>query len=164
MERVHTYRTRTEWTGNRGAGTDRYDAYDRAFEIRSDGRPPLLGSADPAFRGDPARWNPEELLVASLSSCHMLWYLHLCAVNRIRVVAYADAAEGRMREAPAGDGRFEEIVLHPRVVIASGDPARAHALHDEAHAKCFIAASVSFSVRYLPEIALREAGADPISL
>ena len=155
MERVHTYRAWMEWTGNRGPGTERYDAYDRAFAVRSQGKPTLFGSSDPGFRGDSSRWNPEELLVASLSSCHMLWYLHLCAVNQIRVVEYEDRAEGRMREDPTGGGRFEEVRLRPRAVIAGGDAARARALHDDAHRKCFIAASVNFPVVHEPEVIIR---------
>ena len=109
------------------------------------GRPPIAGSSDPAFRGDPERWNPELLLVAALSQCHLLSYLHRCAVNGVTVTAYSDRAAGVMREADDGGGRFEEVVLRP-VVTAE----RAEALHREASERCFIAASVNFPVRHEP--------------
>ena len=110
------------------------------------GRPDVQGSSDPAFRGDATRWNPEDLLVASLSSCHMLWYLHLCAQAKITVLAYRDDATGTMVE-DEGGGRFTAAVLKPVVTIAAGgDVARAEALHEDAHRLCFIANSVSFPV------------------
>ena len=117
------------------------------------GRPQLPGSSDPAFRGDASRWNPEDLLVASLSSCHMLWYLHLCAQARLSVLAYVDDAVGTMVETPDGSGRFAEVVLRPVVTLATeGDALRATALHDEAHHMCFIANSVNFPVRVEPTV------------
>jgi organic hydroperoxide reductase OsmC/OhrA len=117
------------------------------------GRPDLQGSSDPAFRGDAARWNPEDLLVASLSSCHMLWYLHLCAQAKITVLAYRDDATGTMVEDGGGGGRFTAVVLKPVVTIAQGgDPARAAALHGDAHRFCFISNSVNFPVEIEPEV------------
>ena len=117
------------------------------------GRPDLQGSSDPAFRGDAARWNPEDLLVASLSSCHMLWYLHLCAQAKITVLAYRDDATGTMVEVEGGGGRFTAVVLKPVVTIAAGgDVARAKALHEDAHRLCFIANSVNFPVGIEPEV------------
>lgn len=117
------------------------------------GRPDLQGSSDPAFRGDAARWNPEDLLVASLSSCHMLWYLHLCAQAKITVLAYRDDASGTMVEDEGGGGRFTAAVLKPVVTIAAGgDVARAKALHEEAHRLCFIANSVNFPVTIEAEV------------
>jgi organic hydroperoxide reductase OsmC/OhrA len=111
------------------------------------GKALILGSSDPAFRGDGTRWNPEELLVASLSSCHQLWYLHLCADAGVVVVAYVDEAVGVMEEASDGGGQFVSVTLRPRVVIASGgDLEKAHSLHEAAHEKCFIARSVQFPV------------------
>tara|TARA_R110002020_G_scaffold27268_2_gene87991 strand:- start:116 stop:592 length:477 start_codon:yes stop_codon:yes gene_type:complete len=143
----HHYAIRLEWTGNRGQGTANYRAYSRDHVISADGKAMIDGSADPAFRGDPARWNPEEMLLASLSACHQLWYLHLCAVAGVVVTAYADAAEGEMREAADGGGEFVRAVLRPKVTLAAGsDPDKAMALHHEAHAKCFIARSVNFPV------------------
>ncbi|HEX5993957.1 MAG TPA: OsmC family protein [Jiangellales bacterium] len=149
MSRVHTYEVATTWTGARGRGTADYRAYDRLYDTISPGRPPIHGSSDPAFRGDPHRWNPELLLVAALSQCHLLWYLHLCAVNGVVVVDYHDSAQGSMSEDDSGGGRFTDVLLHPVVTVAAPDMVeRAEALHPEASAKCFIASSVSFTVRH----------------
>ena len=154
MTREHRYRLEVAWTGNRGAGTSGYRSYGREHEIRAPGKPVLSGSSAPAFRGDPARWNPEELLVASLSACHMLWYLHLCADAGVVVTGYADGAEGIMIEPKAGTARFERVILRPRVTLAPGaDAARARALHGDAHRRCFIANSVNFAVEHAPEFA-----------
>jgi len=154
MPKTHSYAVTVEWNGNTGTGTSDYRSYERRYEISAGpAKPPIPGSSDPAFRGDPARWNPEELLVASLSACHKLWYLHLCAVAGVVVVAYVDHAEGVMEEAPDGSGRFVRVVLHPRVTVAAGsDLTKARQLHDEAHAMCFIAKSVNFPVEHAPEI------------
>ena len=153
-EREHQYRVTTTWTGNLGAGTSDYRAYSRNHEIKILGkRAPIPGSSDRAFRGDPARYTPEELLVASLSTCHMLWFLHLCADAAIVVIEYEDAATGTMAEHPDGSGEFTRVVLHPRVVIT--DPARipdATSLHPRAHDLCFIARSVNFPVNHEPVI------------
>lgn len=149
MNRTHTYEIATTWTGDRGHGTTDYRAYDRSYDTVSPGRPLLTGSADPAFRGDPRQWNPELLLVASLSQCHLLWYLHLCAVNDVVVVDYRDAAHGTMREDDTGAARFTDVLLRPVVTVTDVDMVeRATALHVEANARCFIAASVSFPVRH----------------
>jgi organic hydroperoxide reductase OsmC/OhrA len=157
--KTHTYRTAVEWTGNQGTGTSGYKAYSRAHEISVPGtdKPPIPGSSDPAFRGDPARWNPEDLLVASLSACHKLWYLHLCALAGVIVTAYRDEATGRMEETASGAGWFTEVTLHPVVTItASSDAAKARELHETAHAMCFIANSVKFPVRCEPGIHFQE--------
>lgn len=144
----HTYTSRVEWTGNRGEGTRSYRGYERAHRVTVPGKPPIPGSSDPAFRGDPARYNPEELLVASLSACHMLWYLHLCAESGIVVTGYVDDATGTMTEEPGTGGRFVEVVLHPVVAVLRGaDLALAGDLHERAHRLCFIANSVNFPVR-----------------
>lgn len=151
MPKTHRYEVSVTWTGNTGTGTSSYRAFERAHEIRAEGKPPIAGSSDPAFRGDPARWNPEELLVASLSECHMLWFLHLCAAAGIVVTAYTDDPLGTMVETADGGGRFEEVVLRPRVTL--DDPARAdeaEGLHARAHELCFIANSVNFPVRHEP--------------
>ncbi len=142
----HHYELQLEWTGNDGEGTRSYKTYRRDHTITFAGKPPLPGSSDPGFRGDPSRYNPEELLVGSLSACHMLWYLHLCAVNKITVMDYRDAASGVMRENDDGSGEFVRVVLKPEIKIASGDQARAQELHHEAHRLCFIARSVNFPV------------------
>lgn len=150
----HTYDLEILWTGNDGEGTRTYSSYRRDHEIRAAGRPVLAGSSDPAFRGDITRYNPEQLLVAALSGCHLLWYLHLCAVNGIIVHAYRDDAHGEMTENADGSGQFTRVVLRPHVNI-SGDPGKAHALHAEAHGHCFIARSVNFPVETEPRIETR---------
>ncbi|MFC3165079.1 OsmC family protein [Ciceribacter thiooxidans] len=150
--RHHEYSATVTWTGNRGTGTSGYRDYSRDHVIAAGAKPDIPGSADPAFRGDADRWNPEDLLVASVSACHKLWYLHLCAVNGVVVTAYEDHAEGQMVTEEDGSGRFTEVVLRPRVTISSGDRERAASLHHDAHEKCFIANSVNFPVRCEPMI------------
>jgi organic hydroperoxide reductase OsmC/OhrA len=153
MARMHTYDVSVTWTGNRGTGTSGYRDYDRAHEVHANGPAPIAASSDPAFRGDPGRWNPELELTAALSQCHMLWFLHLCADAGVTVTSYADEAHGCMAEDADGGGRFTEVVLRPRVTVASaGMIEAATALHAEAHAKCFIASSVGFPVRHEPVI------------
>lgn len=153
MDREHRYAATVEWTGNTGSGTSAYRAYERRHDIVVDGKPVIPGSADPAFRGDPARYNPEDLLVAALAGCHMLWYLGLCANAGVVVTRYRDRAEGVMVEGPDGGGRFVHVVLRPEVTLAAGsDVDKATALHREAHAKCFIAGSVNFPVDHQPTI------------
>ncbi len=143
----HQYEMRLTWTGNAGEGTRTYRGYRRDHTVEVANKPALLLSSDPAFRGDPSRYNPEELLVASLSSCHMLWFLHLCSVANISVVAYADRATGVMEERADGSGAFTNVTLHPAVTIEAGsDPEKARALHHDAHRMCFIANSVTFPV------------------
>ena len=151
--REHRYVVTVSWTGNLGSGTSGYRDYARDCEIAAEGKPTVPASADPVFRGDRSRWNPEELLVASLSACHKLSYLHLAAAAGIVVTAYTDRAEGVMELTPAGVGRFRSVVLHPAVTVKSGsDIERARALHESAHEMCFIANSVNFQVGCEPEI------------
>ena len=140
-----------DWTGNDGEGTKSYRSYRRDHTILAAGKPRIEGSSDPGFRGDGTRYNPEELLVASLSACHMLWYLHLCSANQITVVDYHDAASGEMVEAEDGSGKFVRVVLRPVVTILASDPGPL-ALHAEAHRLCFIAKSVNFPVDVAAEI------------
>jgi len=148
-EKAHRYTVYVTWTGNEGAGTASYQGYSRAHRIESAGKTAIEGSADPGFRGDPTRWNPEELLLASLSACHKLWYLGLCAEAGIKVEAYEDAAEGIMVEEPSGAGQFTSALLRPRVTLRAGsDKTKAEALHARAHAMCFIARSVNFPVEH----------------
>lgn len=155
--RKHEYQTSLRWTGNRGTGTSDYRAYTRDHEITGASKTVVVpGSSDPHFRGDATRYNPEDLLVASLSACHMLSYLHLCAVNHVVVTAYEDDATGTMAENSDGSGEFTEVMLRPRVTItAESDAAKAAALHEEAGKLCFIARSVNFPVRHDPVIANR---------
>jgi len=140
------------WTGDDGVGTRDYRSYRRDHLIRIEGKPDLTGSSDPAFRGDRSRHNPEELLVAALSACHMLSYLHLAAVAGIVVREYEDRAEGTMVTNPEGGGRFTDVVLRPHVVLDAGAPDRAFSLHEDAHHHCFIASSVNFPVRCEPTV------------
>ena len=171
MGALHLYTVDVRWTGAGDTGTTSYTAYSRDHEIRVEGRPVLLGSSDPAFRGDPTRHTPEELFVAALSQCHMLWFLHLAAQDGVVVVDYRDEAVGRMRVESAGAGQFTEVTLHPRVTVrgvtagdgraGDGDPsgsldARMATLHRRAHEHCFIARSVNFPVRHEP--VTRQAG------
>lgn len=152
-ESEHHYHVTVKWTGNRGAGTSGYRAYGRDHTISAAGKPDIPGSSDPAFRGDRARWNPEDLLVASLSACHQLWYLHLCADAGIAVLAYRDEASGTMEEDATGGGRFSRVVLRPRVTVRAGDDrSLAMRLHHEAHKKCFVANSVNFPVEIEPAV------------
>ncbi len=160
----HTYNVRVDWTGNAGEGTKTYRGYRRDHTIVSQGKPQIPGSSDPAFRGDAARYNPEELLVAALSSCHMLWYLHLCAVNHVIVVDYQDSAAGMLAEGDDGSGAFVRILLRPKVKISASDESKALALHDQAHHLCFIARSVNFPVEIAPEIFRAEASESPVAV
>jgi organic hydroperoxide reductase OsmC/OhrA len=153
MSKHHKYETTVRWTGNKGTGTSAYRAYSRDHEIRSPGKPVIPASSDPAFHGDAARYNPEEMLVASLSTCHMLWYLHLCAVNKVVVLDYEDCPDGPMEESADGGGRFLEVTLRPQITVTpESDPETAKRLHHDAHQKCFIANSVNFPVGCVPVI------------
>ena len=154
MARTHRYAVTIAWTGNTGTGTSSYRSYSRSHEISSDQpKPAIPGSSDPLFRGDETRWNPEEMLVASISACHQLWYLHLCADAGVVVTAYLDHPLGELAEDDDGSGRFRRIVLRPEVTLAPGsDAARARALHQDAHVKCAIANSVNFPVEHEPRI------------
>lgn len=156
MAKEHHFAAHLVWTGASAGPTRSYQAYDRAWRVLVEGKPPLEGSADPAFRGDPARYNPEDLLVVALATCHLLSYLALCARAGIEVASYEDQARGTMA-IKDGRLRFVEVTLAPRVTIAAGDLRRAQALHEQAHADCFIANSVNFPVRNRPTVS--EAGA-----
>jgi organic hydroperoxide reductase OsmC/OhrA len=148
-ERKHHYAVTVAWTGNRGTGTSAYGAYERSHEMLADERPPIAGSSDPAFRGDVTRWNPELLLLAALSACHKLTYLHLCAASGVIVTKYLDEAQAVMIETLDGRGRFERALLRPKVTISAGsDPQLAKSLHAAAHEACFIANSVNFTVEH----------------
>ena len=147
MSTKHAYDVSVEWTGNLGTGTDGYRNYKRDHTIRIANKADLLGSADPTFRGDPSRHNPEELLVAALSTCHMMSYLHVCVKNGVVVTAYSDNATGSMETIGDG-GRMTEVVLHPQVTVAQASMiGKANELHERAHELCFIANSVNFPVQ-----------------
>src|SRR6266511_781070 len=152
MAREHVYDTVVTWIGNRGTGTSGYRDYARDHQVTADGRDTIAGSSDPAFRGDGSRWNPEQLLVGSLSQCHMLEYLHRCADADVVITGYVDNAHGTMTE-PGDGGHFTEVVLQPQVTVESPSMVEAAArLHADAHRACFIANSVNFPVRHEPTI------------
>jgi organic hydroperoxide reductase OsmC/OhrA len=156
MGRTHSYEVTVVWTGDQGSGTSGYRAYRRDHEVTAPGPPPLPGSSDPAFRGDPDRWNPEQLLVAALSQCHMLSYLHLASVAGVVVTGYTDNAIGQMAETSDGGGHFTAVTLRPRVTVAAAELVeRANGLHTAAHKVCFIANSVNFPVTHEPTTTVR---------
>lgn len=146
----HHYRLEVRWQGNRGSGTSGYRDYGREVLLEAAGKPAIAGSADVPFRGSADRWNPEELLVAALSQCHLLSYLHMAVTAGVVVTDYTDSPTGVMAQEGVG-GHFTEVVLRPVVTVA--DPAHvalAASLHRQASAACFIAQSVSFPVRHEP--------------
>ena len=156
--KTHSYHVQVTWTGNQGTGTASYRGYSRDHLIEAAGKPAINGSSDPSFRGDPARWNPEELLLAALSACHKLWYLGLCAEAGISVQSYEDHATGSMLEESDRAGQFTQATLHPRITFAPGsDLEKALALHHSAHEKCFIARSVNFPVSCEPVLQVAQA-------
>lgn len=149
----HSYRANIVWTGNLGHGTSGYREYSRDHRVEVEGKPDLNGSADPQFRGDPEKHNPEDLFLASISACHMLWYLHLCSVNDIIVTDYRDEAMGKMEEQPDGSGKFVNVTLYPKVKIQTAENReRAVELHNDAGKKCFIANSCAFPIEYQPVV------------
>lgn len=151
MPNQHHYKAAITWTGNKGEGTAHYKAYDRSHSLNIHHKPEVQLSSDVSFMGEAEKYNPEELFLASISSCHMLWYLHLCADNGVIVTAYTDMATGIMNEHTAEGGKFTEVMLHPHVtVIDSSMIKKAIELHDEAHQKCFIANSCNFPVKHHP--------------
>jgi organic hydroperoxide reductase OsmC/OhrA len=153
-ERRHEYRIANRWTGNLGTGTSAYQAYSRNHEYVGEGKcAPIPGSSDPAFRGDGTRYNPEELLVGTLSTCHMLWVLHLCADTGIVVTEYEDEARGEMVEHADGSGEFTRVVLRPQMRITDGArAAEVAAIHDRVHELCFLARSMRFPVEHEPAV------------
>ena len=150
VAKTHRYTCETVWTGNLGQGTQDYRAYSRDHDVHIAGKKILAGSADPLFRGDAARHNPEDLLLAALSACHMLWFLHLAASHGIVVESYADNAEGEMALEANGAGQFTRVLLRPEVLISAGDADLANELHHKANAMCFIARSMNFLVEHEP--------------
>ena len=149
MTTTHDYTARVVWTGNRGAGTASYRGYDRTWDIATPGKPVMHCSNDPLLGGDPTLPNPEDLLLSSLASCHMLWYLHLASAAHIVVEAYEDDPLGVGETERGGAGRFLRAVLRPRIVLAPGSsPEAADRIHHDIHQYCFIARSVNFPVTY----------------
>lgn len=151
--KTHQYQSLIKWTGNKGKGTNSYASYERSYEVIAESKPTLHGSADPAFRGDATTHNPEDLFLASISSCHMLWYLHFCSENKITVVDYQDSAAASMKVTKEGKGYFKEAVLKPQVVILEKEKAElAQSLHQKANEYCFIANSCNFPISHKPSI------------
>jgi len=149
----HEYTASIAWTGNSGEGTSGYKSYVRNWELAGEGKQVVACSNDPILGGDPTKHNPEDLLVASIASCHMLWYLHLCAVGGVVVTSYRDSplAIGEME--PNGKGRFISITLRPKITITlESDAQKARSIHDDVHQYCFIARSINFPVDFEPEI------------
>ncbi|WP_292834091.1 OsmC family protein [Microbacterium sp.] len=145
----HSYRMRSRWDGNRGTGTSGYRDYDRSVTLEIEGKPDLQASADHPFRGDASKWNPEDLLLAALSECHLLSYLHACVESGVVVLEYRDEATGTMRLDGRGGGAFTDVLLRPAVVVAEASMiAPAQAAHAQAREWCFIANSVNFPVRH----------------
>ncbi|MEO0327140.1 MAG: OsmC family protein [Pseudomonadota bacterium] len=153
MAKKHEFPSRIRWTGNQGMGTSSYTAYQRTWDMCLDGKEVLSCSNDPMLGGDPSKYNPEDILIAALSSCHMLWYLHLCSQADVTVLAYEDNPVGIGNSEPSGKGHFVEAVLRPSITITpDSDREKAISLHDEIHKYCFIARSVNFPVRFEPEL------------
>ncbi|MEO6948662.1 MAG: OsmC family protein [Ginsengibacter sp.] len=149
MDKVYHYQATIQWTGNNGTGTADYHNYERSHTIKMDSKPDILGSSDPELRGDKTKHNPEELLVASLSACHMMWYLRLCAEAGINVISYEDNATGIMTQISNGGGRFSEVTLNPIVTVTEqGMIDQANELHKKANELCFIANSVNFPIKH----------------
>ncbi len=145
----HTYHTNLQWTGNTGKGTETYRGYERSHEISVLGKQTIEASSDPSFRGDRSKYNPEEMFLASLSSCHMLWFLHFCSDASVIVLEYTDAAVGKMTESDDGNGRFSEVVLHPRVKVKENWMLeKIESIHEKANAFCFIANSCNFPIKH----------------
>lgn len=147
----HKYQSKVIWTGDLGSGTSGYRDYERAHSIQVNGKEEILASSDPSFRGDPKRYNPEELFLASLSSCHMLWVLHLATVEGVIITGYEDAAEGTMEEAKDGSGKFTEVILKPVITVTEERMlTKLDSIHQKANAMCFIANSCNFEVKHEP--------------
>ena len=152
MSKSHEYAVAVEWTGNKGSGTSGYSDYERSHLIQSGNKVKIQASSDPHFRGDEKKYNPEELLVASLSSCHMLWFLHFCADSGVIVTSYKDYAKGTMELDSAGNGKFTSVDLYPEVTVSETSMlAQTEDIHYKAHHFCFIANSVNFSVNHHPK-------------
>ncbi len=151
MNPTHTYQITVTWTGNKGQGTGDYRSYERSHTLSIANKPEILCSSDPAFQGDNTKHNPEELFVSSIATCHMLWYLHLCAEAGVVVISYLDNATGIMKETKDGGGHFTNVTLNPVVVVSDKAMiAPANELHEKANELCFIANSCNFKINHQP--------------
>ncbi len=145
----HSYHINLTWTGNTGRGTETYRGYERSHRISAEGKQIIEASSDPSFRGDKTKYNPEEMFLASLSSCHMLWFLHFCSENSVIVLEYTDAAVGKMTEYDDGNGKFSEVILHPHVKVKEEWMIeKIESIHEKANRFCFIANSCNFPVKH----------------
>jgi organic hydroperoxide reductase OsmC/OhrA len=152
MGKQHQYELEITWTGNQGTGTSAYKAYSRSHRLSIAGKKEIACSSDSPFMGDPALHNPEDFFLASLSSCHMLWYLHLCADAGVVVIAYDDQAKGTLTIDENGKGRFTEVILSPNITVTEASMiSTAIALHQKAHEFCFIANSCSTKISHHPQ-------------
>jgi organic hydroperoxide reductase OsmC/OhrA len=153
MKKQHNYKLDIKWTGNQGTGTTNYKDFERSYTIQIENKTPILGSSDPEFRGDRTKHNPEELLLAAVSSCHMLWYLHLCSESKIVVTNYLDHATAILQETENGNGKFTSITLYPMVTVTEKSMIeKATELHTKANEFCFVANSLNFKVEHVPII------------
>lgn len=151
MSKQHHYQLKVTWTGNKGTGTDHYTKYERSHTIEVENKVPILASSDTPFLGDATKHNPEDFLLASLSTCHMLWYLHLCADAGVIVISYIDNPTGILIQNDNGGGSFSVVTLNPIVIVTHPNMIeKANELHVKANQKCFIANSVNFEVKHLP--------------
>jgi len=149
----HHYHTQIIWTGNKGTGTSGYTEYERSHTIQTENKVLIEASSDAPFRGDVSKYNPEDLFLSSIASCHMLWYLHLCADNGIIVKSYVDKPHGIMQTFANGSGKFSEITLHPLVEVAEVSMIEtAISLHHSAHEMCFLSNSVNFEIFIEPQV------------
>jgi len=156
MDKEHCYTATIKWTGNKGPGTSNYRDYERSHTISVENKPIIEGSSDTAFRGDKTKYNPEELFLSSLSSCHMLWYLHFCSEAGIIVTDYVDYAKGIMAETVNGSGHFTEVTLNPTVTVSEESMIeKAIELHHKANKFCFIANSVNFIIKHFPKVLVK---------
>lgn len=153
MQKEHHYKLRTTWTGNTGTGTSNYRCYERSLAISAENKVDILGTSDTAFNTDKTRHNPEELLLAAISSCHLLWYLHLCSEAGVVVLDYVDNAAGTMIETADSGGHFTEIILSPAITVTDASMIeKAIQLHQKANKLCYIANSCNFPIRHQPTI------------
>lgn len=156
MSKQHNYSIAVKWTGNKGAGTSNYTAYERNHSILIENKPDLQCSSDPSFRGDKTKYNPEELFVASISTCHMLWFLHLCSESGVIVTDYIDNAKAIMVVTENGGGYFSDVTLYPNVIVTDESMiSRANKLHHEANKLCFIANSCNFKINHIPACSIK---------
>lgn len=157
MSKEHFYNLSIKWTGNKDDGTTNYRTYDRSYTISGENKEELFASSDPAYRGDKTKYNPEELLVAAISGCHMLWFLHLCSVNGVIVVDYMDNPTGTLEVDETGAGQMKEVTLNPVATVTHASMTdKLEDLHNQANKLCFIARSVNFPVHHKSDFKVKE--------